>query len=68
MKVQLNILTLEGYYERYFELVQSNNSRKAWEKLENELKDQYNITRYTSFESFVSAKNRRIRGRNKHLP
>lgn len=66
MNHEPNILLIEGYYERYFQLLgEIGKSRPAWEALENELQEKYGVSRYSGFDSFVSAKNRRIRARFK---
>jgi hypothetical protein len=49
----MNILTLKGYFERFYQLRKDYKTHKqTWEALEDELYSKYNINSYSSFESF----------------
>jgi hypothetical protein len=48
----MNILTREGYFERFWQLCKGRTYKQAYELLEDELDKTYGIYRYSSFESF----------------
>jgi len=61
-----NILTLEGYYARFDELhVEYQSQNRAWMELEKELMENFGLQRYTSLESFKSARSRRFKAKRK---
>lgn len=48
-----SILTTEGYWARYYQLLQDGSSNKdAWAQLEDELREQFGTSKYSSYESF----------------
>ena len=58
-----DLKTQDGYMQRFWELVQENNScsapmRKALISLESELLSRYGVRRYSSYDSFSAAKSR----------
>ena len=48
----MNILTLRGYFMRFEELRKTMKCEDAYDIIEKELKDQFGVFRYSSFESF----------------
>lgn len=55
--MKTNLFKLENYYKRFYELTAtSKNHREAFEKLDEEFREQFGESRHTSYESFTSAK------------
>lgn len=56
-----NLLTHDGYMDRYFELLADfseyrDASRRAWEAVEAELSEKYGMCRYSTHNSFQAAR------------
>lgn len=58
MKQKTNILTKKGFFDRHLELLpESDNGRDAYNKVCDEVQDKFKVKpRYSSYESFKSAK------------
>ena len=52
-----NLLTLEGYFNRFYEIKGAElTDKKAWEELEKEYDSCFGLNRYSSYPSFKSNK------------
>ena len=61
------LLTKEGYFNKFWEYTSKMSQEKAYEKVEGELNKQFKVFRYSSFESFRTCLYRYINHEFKQL-
>lgn len=60
------ICTVSGYFKRFYEIVGEYDTHKlAYEAMEEELKDEYGIEFYKSYDTFRTAKSAYLKNRYK---
>lgn len=53
------LLNIDDYFKRFFEITKETETYlEAWEILENEVWEQYRISKYSTYESFKVVKHR----------
>jgi hypothetical protein len=65
----LALLTQEGYFKRYYELLaEGRPCRKCYELVEAELYGYFRIYRYSEYQSFKVRRGKYLRGKMKSKP
>lgn len=69
MNEKTNLLSNDGYFGRYNELVKSGKTRReAWEQVESELKEATGLNRFVSIFSFRDGLTNQYKRKNSKKP